>query len=160
MRPGRGFTLVELLLVVTVMGILSGILVPVFSSFTLSARLDAASRVLADDFRLARSRAIATQRVQGLVFDADNDNYYAYDSVLTTYAQDPLTKKSLSRNYRSDGRFKGVDLVQAAFPQGAKAGFNSIGSPDGGGTVILELNQARKTITVDAGTGRVRISGG
>jgi len=56
-RCGRGYTLVEILVGVVMLGIIAGVSLPSFVGFMERSRLDAAVRQLAEDVREARSRA-------------------------------------------------------------------------------------------------------
>lgn len=56
-RPSAGFTLVEILIVVIILGILAGILFPAFSNATLVAR----ENTLREDLRYMRSQILAAR---------------------------------------------------------------------------------------------------
>lgn len=59
MKKGvRGFTLVELLVVLSLLGVLTALAVPSFQSLLLGRRVQAAVDALASDLRFARSEAI------------------------------------------------------------------------------------------------------
>lgn len=66
MKSGRsanvGFTMVELLIVLVVMGILSAIALPAFTDFTNSARRSSAISLLVGDLNQARAEAIKRNR--------------------------------------------------------------------------------------------------
>jgi type IV fimbrial biogenesis protein FimT len=67
----RGFTLIEMIVVLTVMGILVGIAAPALSTFVHSNRLVTATNDLVADFSLARNEAIKRSRVTGVCKSSD-----------------------------------------------------------------------------------------
>jgi len=67
----RGFTLIEIIVVLTVMGILIGIAAPALNAFVHSNRLVAATNDLVADFSLARNEAIKRSRVTGVCKSSD-----------------------------------------------------------------------------------------
>lgn len=80
-RPGRGpslpagFTLVELMVTITVLAILLAVAVPAFSDFMEKARLRGAADALSSQFALARSQAIRTDRNVTLVIKGEDDTW-------------------------------------------------------------------------------------
>ncbi|WP_428395734.1 GspH/FimT family pseudopilin [Lichenicoccus sp.] len=62
MRSSRGFTLIETLVVVTILAIVVGVLISRGPTKSATIDLTAASRTLADDLRHARAQAIDTDR--------------------------------------------------------------------------------------------------
>ncbi len=73
-RTPRGFSLVELLVIMTMVGILMAIMVP---RFRISERTESqlAGMQLAQDIDLARTRALSTRSMVRVVFDDAADNY-------------------------------------------------------------------------------------
>jgi len=67
----RGFTLIEMIVVLTVIGILVGIAAPALSTFVHSNRLVTATNDLVADFSLARNEAIKRSRVTGVCKSSD-----------------------------------------------------------------------------------------
>ncbi len=67
----RGFTLIEMIVVLTVLGILVGIAAPALSTFVHSNRLVTATNDLVADFSLARNEAIKRSRVTGVCKSSD-----------------------------------------------------------------------------------------
>ncbi|MFN3876449.1 MAG: Tfp pilus assembly protein FimT/FimU, partial [Flavobacteriales bacterium] len=65
----RGFTLVELLVVMVVIGLAYSLVPPLFSSGASSAELKAAARQIATGLRRARSEAISKRQEAVLVLD-------------------------------------------------------------------------------------------
>ena len=63
-----GFTLVEMLVVIAIIGVLAAIGLPRMSGFGESSKMTAASRQLIDDLQLARQRAISSRSTVYVVF--------------------------------------------------------------------------------------------
>ncbi len=67
-RSSRGFTLVELAIVLVIMGLLLMFSIPAYQKFTASTNATGAANNVAAQFRLAREKAIDTGAPQTLVF--------------------------------------------------------------------------------------------
>jgi type II secretion system protein H len=76
----RGFTLVELAVVVAIIGLILASVAIRFDSLTTSARLRSSAREIASTIGLAHSQATSTGRAQTVVFDTDNNQYWIEDS--------------------------------------------------------------------------------
>ena len=70
-RTGRAFTLIELVLVVSIIGIVVAISVPNFIRSTRGSRLRTAARSVVMAGRYARSMAVLQQKEMRLIFDLD-----------------------------------------------------------------------------------------
>jgi MSHA pilin protein MshC len=129
----RGFTLVELVMVVVLMGILAVSVVPKFvdtSAFSLAG----GAAMAAADIRYTQELAMGTHSSKTIVFTTSN-NFY--------------TVNSQTVNLPS----------RVTISSGATFTFNSLGEPTtGGGTVTLSAGAETKTITVESYTGRVSSS--
>ena len=75
MRPARGFTLLELLVVVTILAMASTLVGLNFGGDRLS--LDAVARTLVTDLRYVRSRAMVANVDTALVVDLDRGAYFS-----------------------------------------------------------------------------------
>ncbi len=65
----RGFSMIELMIVIVIIGIMTSLAVPKFGKTFQRMKLKGAARDLSSDFRLARSKAIAGKDQYGLYFD-------------------------------------------------------------------------------------------
>jgi len=63
-RGGRGFSLIELTIVITIMGIMFAIGIPNYLTYRRSQELKGAAQNIASQIRLARATAIMTGRTQ------------------------------------------------------------------------------------------------
>ncbi len=74
-RKLRGFTLVELVLVATLLAILAALAVPRFSNTLTRTRVEAAARRFTADLELARQRARSTSAAQVVTIDTASATY-------------------------------------------------------------------------------------
>ena len=159
MRPERvqsGFTLVEVMVVVAIMGISMLAALPSFRGYLQSNRVNDASRELSGRLRLARQSAVAEGVSRIAVWDFESDAY------------------SIVRDSNADGQVQVGEPVLGPFllPEGldieSKVGegfagdqivFGPNGSASGTGTVVL-TNEAGYSLelTVLAPTGQVRLN--
>ena len=71
-----GFTLVELMVVVVIIGIISAVIIPEMKGSFEEALLRSTSRKLVDVFSLANSRAVSMNRPQQVRLDWKNSRYF------------------------------------------------------------------------------------
>lgn len=97
----RAYTLVEILVVVTVMGIAASMVIPSIESAD-ALRTQAAVRQLVSDLTFAQSDAIANQQQRAVVFDIDANSYeirVVEGNQVLDVVFDPFT---LGKEYRAD----------------------------------------------------------
>jgi MSHA pilin protein MshC len=131
----RGFTLVELIMVVVLIGILAVSIVPKFVDTSAISLLGGAAMVEAD-IRYTQELAMSTYSPKTITF-ATNDTFY--------------TVNSQTMNLPS----------RVSISSGATFTFNSLGEPTTGGgssVQITTVGGSTKTITVESYTGRVSSS--
>jgi len=155
-RYQMGFTLVELVLVMLIVGITSFIVIPKFTKAVDSIKLDNARHKLADDIRRARHYAIDHHDTTWVIVNIDENNYGIYVGNTNNNLElitDPQTNSKHLINF-DDADFEGVYLTDVDFNNTNRFYFNYWGEPSNNGTVTL--NQTT-VITVTENTGHVTI---
>ena len=157
MRFGGGFTLIELLIVIVIIGIAATIAVPLISSAA-SMQIRAAGGIVAADLEYAKSMAITTGQPHSVVFERATERY-SIQCPVGTVIKHPITQKDNGYivDFATDGRLDRVDLFNTTFT-GETVTFNSLGSPDNGGSVVLQAGGISRTVTVEAVTGFISVS--
>jgi len=92
-RQSAGFTLLELLIVVAVMGILAGLVIP-RSDPSLHEQLRSAAQIMAADLAYGRSLAVTNNSEYRFTFDTENNRYILEhsgdDPALDTLPESPF----------------------------------------------------------------------
>jgi prepilin-type N-terminal cleavage/methylation domain-containing protein len=158
-----GFSLVELVLVITMLGILAWLSYPKITALS-ELRLDAAARRVASDLRYAQNRSIGTRVIHGLVFEPSLARYTVFAPTVASPLTDPADRaRTLRVDFTSKTEFKGVTITSATFGATKAVTFDYFGVPrDSGGVdlaatgrVILTYQGLSDTIDVTPGTGKV-----
>lgn len=145
---GRGFSLMELFLVLAILGVISAIAIPRFGGSMVLHRLDAAARRIAADLKLARSRAMTTSTNQ--IFRIDGAGYTLVGT------PDPDHPAQEYRVLLADAGH-GVAWIYIDAGGDSDLVFSMYGAPDSAATLRIRLGDASRTILVAAETGRVEI---
>ncbi len=141
----RGFTLVELLVVMVVIGLAYSLVPPLFSSGAAGAELKAVTRQLAAGLRKARSEAITKRHEAALVLDVEQHKFQISGD---------------SRIYNMPRKVEITLHTAQSELQGGQVGAIRF-YPDGsstGGRITLAGNNREYQVDVDWMTGRVAIS--
>lgn len=96
-QPQNGFTITELLIVLTLIGILSAISMPTLKSFAATRRLKSSAYALRSLLTFARDMAITDRMTHLVVFDLDSNRYWLASSE-TFNPANPLTSLITARN--------------------------------------------------------------
>lgn len=153
----KGFTLIEIIIVVTILAIAAMTAIPMMSS-SASIQIRAASNMIAADLEYARSMAISRGQYYYVVFDKNNESYSIKDQT-STIIEHPVKKGfNYEIDFSSDGRVDKVEIDDANFNSTQTVRFDSLGSPDNGGTVILNADGLTINILVEPVTGYISIS--
>jgi len=164
MADHRGFTLVELLIVVAVLVIAAVIVIPSIGSAADTQAVSAA-RVLGSDLEMARSLALTTQRLHSVVFSPDLQSYkvvadYGGEAYATVAAvAHPVTAgRQFDVTLARKNGMNAVRMAGVAFGGNTYVTFDSQGEPSSGGTVTVESGQVQMQVSVAALTGGVTIT--
>lgn len=167
---GGGYTLVEMLIVVTILGILGTMVIPSFAGST-GLRTQAAVRAVVADITFAQSDALAYQESRAVMFN-EVENYYTVVQVLggtpdedADALYDPHGPDQRYRVDLDDPRFGGSRLENIEFNGGAGLIFDELGGPtpagsdaiSTGGTLEVVGQDSRYRVTVAPFTGRVTV---
>lgn len=178
----RGFTLLELVIVILVLGIIAALGMPALVASIDDAQLDAASSEVATALRYAQLAAAGTGRPTRVTVNAaadtvrvdqithanleaimDPSNTELDDADIETgeglaLADHPTERGAGYLISFAESRFGGVDVESASFGGNAEVDFNEIGAPSSGGQVWLGLGDRQVSVSIDELAGRVTIS--
>ncbi len=177
-----GFTLVEILAVVVILGIASAIIVPQINSRD-DLKASAAARTIIADLIYAQNLAISTQTKTYVRFDVANNRYSLVTSPTSasgtfgTPVNHPLTQTSYVTQFGATARgWETVKLdtvtmngLDPSYRPEFTVGFDEIGTPyvfcydvnlDNelyNGTIVVKSGTYPKTITIQAATGEINV---
>ena len=145
MRNRSGFTLVEMMVVIAIVGIIAAAVVPNFIGWRNNAKLSQAARQVYSDLQTARTTAIKTNSTVSVDFDTGANNYTLRGKVR--------------------GLPAGVVLSNVNFTaSGNVATFNNLGfgrtffDAQNGGTITVTLAGGQRSSTIQVDTsGNIRI---
>lgn len=160
--PHAGFTLLELMVIIAIIGIVTSIAVGGLRSMVPRMRLNAAVRDLRGDMQRCKMAAIRNNTECLMVFEegtqsGDSGNYTACFDTNDNNDCDVGEEKVLSKNL-NDNDFVGVWLDDAGFCFGyPDVNFNSRGLPNCNGGVDLKNLKGDKRVLNVSKTGRIQI---
>ena len=167
MNKKAGFTLLDSLIVIVILGIIGMIIIPEFQGLIQETRLSEAAAEIVSGMQYAGNLAVRYRRPFGFQADAAAgwfkiyDNRYAGDASahtdqdppVTAYGVvlNPLDKNWYIRNFADMENYRAISFTSAQivfYPDGHSASSDT--------TVTVSLGSSKKTITVDGMTGGIR----
>ncbi len=165
LRMAGGFTFIELVVVMIVLGIAALLAVPMFSSAA-DSQLQAAANTIAADLEYVKNLAITRQMNLTVVFDSANESYLVQETATgTTIAHPTKAGSTFTVNFAPDHRTNQVDFT-ALFDGVSSITFDYLGTPYSGtgtasamaaGQISLTAGTFSTTVTVEPVTGYVSI---
>ena len=149
-HPAKGYTLVELLMVVATVAMMLGIAVPRYGSAVARYRADAAAKRIAADVAYAQTQARSTSKSVTVTFSAATSGYQV--SGVTSLS-------NVSGGYAvslPDAPYY-ASIVSAGFGGGAVLTFDVYAPPPTAAPSSCSRGRPKKTVTVDAASGKVSV---
>jgi type IV fimbrial biogenesis protein FimT len=151
MRKQSGFTTIELLVVVVILGVLMAIGIPNYLQYVPRARLKRAARDLYSELQLAKMAAIKVNDTCTVTYDPSGTFYTISYNINIAGVSTPRSKKIKLAKYRSGVRFVVPPGGSVAFDS-AMIEFNSRGLRD-----LPVAGDAYAYLSNDGNTGYYRV---
>lgn len=153
-RGNKGFTLVEMLVVLAIIAMLLGISIPFTSNFGKGLKIKTTARAISGILHVARSNAITFRKNYSVVFDVGKGQYWIEDSQGSIYEKKYYLPSSVEFKIKGDEKADPVPFENDRItfcPTGAIEGTS-------GSVTFTDRQGDSKTISVIGSTGKITIN--
>jgi len=159
-RNSFGFTMVEMMVVLIILGMVAAVAVPSITSSLDEMKIDGAAREVVSAISYCQSIAIKEGEDYKINFNEVQERFKCNNVVTSLTTLHPVDRKPYNIDFKLAGQFQGVDIVNATFSPGNKSDvtFNSLGEPNRSGTVTLDYNGYQKTIGISGLLGEISVN--
>ncbi|MGH7243447.1 MAG: pilus assembly FimT family protein [Phycisphaerales bacterium] len=142
----RAFTLLELIVVLSILTIMASVAAPKYASAVARYRLDSAATRITADIEQTRAMARASGSTQILSFVPSSSSYSIVGYRVGTSRSSDYTVKLNQPPYS-------VTLESASFAGSKDLQFGGFGLPADGGVIVVRSGSNTRTITIDSASG-------
>jgi type IV fimbrial biogenesis protein FimT len=151
-REHRGFTLVELMISISIMGLITVLAVPGFTRFLQSWKLQGEANQFAATLRTARAAAVTKNINVVFTFDPDDETFFYFEDSDRDGLQDNSEYCSATYSLETGIAFAAYTLSSETLT------FGSMGNTRESGSVTLRNSYNRtRTVRIYGGTGNITI---
>ena len=153
LRDRSGFTLIELIIVLSILAILSSLTIPKYKKIIAYEKLDITAKQLVADLREGQQKALAQET------NVQADFYRNINGTSTDVYILKILEKNGYKKYKSVTLPKDIQLVDARFGNNNMlCTFSTFGKPTFNGHIKLENKNGQNLFVIVYQTGRIRIS--
>jgi prepilin-type N-terminal cleavage/methylation domain-containing protein len=145
-RHAPGFSLVELVLVLAIMGVLAALAAPRYGQALSRYRADAAAKRIAADLAMVQSNARSTGSSRSIVFDLAASSYQLP-------GQTHLDRRSGTYSVSLSSSPYHASIGTINLGGASTLTFNGYGVPDRACSIMIRVGQVYRTISVDTQSG-------
>lgn len=146
----RAFSLIELVIVLTIVGTMAALAVPRYANAAARYRADAAAKRVGADLELAAVQARMLGKAVTVSFNTTNATYSIAGVESLRHRAGGYTIDLAVEPYR-------CTLVSATFGASSQATYTFYGTPVSGGQVVVRSGTCTRTATLDAVSGKVTV---